>query len=67
MLIGVWVERSQPLAGTAATGDLEPRRFDGWLEFLTVLSELLAAAPSAGEDQDATAEPSPGGRMGADQ
>ena len=65
MLIGVWVERSQPLAGTAATGDLEPRRFDGWLELLTVLSELLA--PSAGEDQDATAEPSPGGRMGADQ
>jgi hypothetical protein len=67
VLIGVWVERSQPLAGTAATGDLEPRRFDGWLELLTVLSELLAAAPSAGEDQDATAEPGPGGRMGADQ
>jgi hypothetical protein len=67
VLIRVWVERSQPLAGTAAIGDLEPRRFDGWLELLTVLSELLAAAPPAGEDQDATAEPSPGGRMGEDR
>ena len=54
MLIRVWVERTQPLAGTAATGALEPRRFDGWLELLTVLSELLAAAHPPGEDENAT-------------
>jgi len=57
VLIGVWVERSQPLAGTAATGDLEPRRFDGWLELLTVLSELLAAAPRPARIR--TRQPSP--------
>ena len=54
MLIRIWVEHTQPLAGTAASEGAEPRRFDGWLELLTVLSELLAAAPPAGEDQHAT-------------
>ena len=33
MLISVWIERSQPLAGTAAIEGGEPLRFDGrWLE-----------------------------------
>jgi hypothetical protein len=50
VLIRVWVERSQPLAGTAAIDDAEPRRFDGWLELLNVLSELLAGASPAGEE-----------------
>jgi len=57
VLIRVWIERSQPLAGTAATEEAEPVGFDGWLELLKVLSELVAAAtPPGGEDADA-AEP----------
>ena len=50
MLIHVWVERTQPLAGTAAIEGAEPRRFDGWLELLNVVSELVAAASSASEE-----------------
>jgi predicted enzyme related to lactoylglutathione lyase len=46
MLIRIWIEGTQPLAGTAATKGSEPLRFDGWLELLRVVSELLAAAPS---------------------
>lgn len=57
MLIRVWIERTQPLAGTAATEGAEPVGFDGWLELLKVISELVAAAPSSGEDVDATEEP----------
>jgi hypothetical protein len=49
--IRVWVDRTQPLAGTAATGEAEPLAFDGWLELLRVLSDLVAGAP-AGEDTD---------------
>jgi hypothetical protein len=56
VLIGVWIERTQPLAGTAATEGAEPLRFDGWLELLRVIAELVGAAPSGGEDADA-AEP----------
>ena len=53
MLIRVWIEDTQPLAGTAATEGSEPLRFDGWLELLRVVSELVAAAPSSAEDADA--------------
>jgi hypothetical protein len=56
MLIRILIESTQPLAGTAATEEAEPLHFDGWLELLRVVSELVAAAPSGGEDADA-AEP----------
>jgi hypothetical protein len=49
--IRVWVDRTQPLAGTAATGEAAPLAFDGWLELLRVLSDQVAGAP-AGEDTD---------------
>jgi catechol 2,3-dioxygenase-like lactoylglutathione lyase family enzyme len=51
--IRLWIEGSQPLAGTAATKGSEPLRFDGWLELVKVVSELVAAAPSSDEDADA--------------
>lgn len=63
MLIRVWIERTQPLAGTAATEGAEPVGFDGWLELLKVISELVAAAPSSGEDVDATEEPIQGTQL----
>jgi hypothetical protein len=53
VLIRLWIEGGQPLAGTAATEGSEPLRFDGWLELLRVVSELVAAAPSSDEDADA--------------
>jgi hypothetical protein len=52
VLIHIWIERVQPLAGTAVTEGSEPLRFDGWLELLRVASELVAAAPMSGEDAD---------------
>jgi hypothetical protein len=60
VLIRIWVERTQPLAGTAAVEAAEPLRFDGWLELLRVISELVvAAAPpgGGGEDPDAAEMP----------
>ena len=59
MLIRIWVKRIEPLAGTAATEGSEPLRFDGWLELLRVVSELVAAAPSSGEDAGGLAPESP--------
>ena len=41
VLIRVWIERAEPLAGTAAVEGAEPRAFEGWLELLRVLSELV--------------------------
>jgi hypothetical protein len=57
VLIRIWIEGTQPLAGTAATKGSEPLRFDGWLELLRVVSELVAAAPSTGEDADTAEQP----------
>ena len=42
MLIRIWIEGTQPLAGTAVTKGSKPLRFDGWLELLRVVSELAA-------------------------
>jgi hypothetical protein len=53
VLIRLWVEGSQPLAGTAATEGSEPLRFDGWLELFRVVSELVSGAPSSDEGADA--------------
>ena len=46
MLILIRIERAQPLAGTAEIEGTEPLAFDGWLELLRVLSELVAAGMS---------------------
>ena len=50
MLIWVWVERPEPLAGTAAAEGGGRLRFEGWLELLAVVAELVAAAPPSGQD-----------------
>jgi hypothetical protein len=52
VLIRIWVERPEPLAGNAVTEGSEPLRFDGWLELLAVVAELVAAAPSSGQERD---------------
>jgi hypothetical protein len=58
MLIRVQIESTQPLAGTAAAEGSDPLPFDGWLELLRVISELVAAeAAPGGGDGDATEEP----------
>jgi hypothetical protein len=56
MLIRVWIHSTQPLAGTAATEEAEPLRFDGWLELLRVVSELVAAAMPSGAGDGETAD-----------
>jgi hypothetical protein len=55
VLIRVWIEDTQPLTGTAAAEGGDPLRFDGWLELLRAVSELVDAAPRDGEDTDAVA------------
>ena len=62
MLIRILIERAQPVAGTAVTEGQEPLHFDGWLELLRVLSELVTPAPSGGGAVDAD-RPSSGSRM----
>ena len=59
MLIRISIERTQPLAGAAATegGDVP---FDGWLELLRVVSRLVAAASS--EDVQVMDQPQAGKR-----
>jgi hypothetical protein len=52
VLICIWVERPAPLAGEAVTEGSERLRFEGWLELLAVVAELVAAAPSSGQDKE---------------
>ena len=65
MLIGLWIEGAQPLAGTAVAEGSEPRRFEGWLELLRVVSELVAAAEGpVGEGQQGGGSRQPGSSAG---
>jgi hypothetical protein len=52
VLIRIWVERPEPLAGNAVTEGSESLRFEGWLELLAVVAELVAAAPSSGQNRE---------------
>jgi hypothetical protein len=61
MLISISIERTQPLAGAAVTEGSDPVRFDGWLELLRVVSELVTAA---GGDVEATDRPVQGNETG---
>ena len=65
VLIHVWIEGSQPLAGTAAIEGGDPLRFDGWLELLRVVSELVAADTVSRTDSG-TAERADERKSGAD-
>jgi hypothetical protein len=58
MLIRISIERTQPLAGAAVTEGSDPVHFDGWLELLRVISELVAAA--GGEDVQVMDSPEQG-------
>jgi len=64
VLIRIQIQRTQPLAGTAATEGSEPLGFDGWLELLRVIAELVAAMPWDGEDADTAEEPMQGNQQG---
>jgi hypothetical protein len=53
--------RDEHLGGRAAASEAsEPLHFDGWLELLRVLSELVGAAPSSGADPGTVPRPSAG-------
>ena len=65
MLIRITIDHTQPLAGTAATGGSDPVPFDGWLELLRVLSDLVAATPSGAGEAGAAEERPRGNEPGA--
>jgi hypothetical protein len=54
MLIRISIETTQPLVGAAATEGGDPVPFEGWLDLLKVVSELVAAG---GEDVQVTDSP----------
>ncbi|WP_046472207.1 hypothetical protein [Allosalinactinospora lopnorensis] len=58
MVIRLRVERTEPLAGTAAAEDGTELGFEGWMELLRVVAALLGSPerPSAGEQPQPTAE-----------
>ena len=43
MLIGVTIEQTQPLKGSAATDDERSVSFVGWLDLLRAIAELTEA------------------------
>jgi hypothetical protein len=51
MLIRIWIHSTHPLAGIAAVEGSGPLYFDGWLELLRVISELVVADASARDKQ----------------
>jgi hypothetical protein len=65
MLIHIRIENTQPLSGTAGAKGSDPLPFDGWLELLRVISELVdAAADSGGGNGEAAEEPMQGNETG---
>jgi hypothetical protein len=41
VLIHIWPDEAHPLSGRVARDGQEPRRFTGWLQLLSILSEWL--------------------------
>jgi hypothetical protein len=56
MLIRIWRDETPTLSGRVALGEGEPRRFEGWLQLLRILAELLEPGGASGAP--------PGGRGG---
>jgi hypothetical protein len=42
VLIQIWQDEGQPLAGRVARDGQEPKQFAGWLQLLSILSDWLA-------------------------
>jgi hypothetical protein len=52
MLIRVSIKSTDPLTGTAATKGQEPLPFHGWLELLSVISDLTTPMGSTARTAD---------------
>jgi hypothetical protein len=61
VLIRISIESTQPLTGTVARRRSQPRHFDGWLELLSRISELVGAETPVGA-RDSEAERAAAGR-----
>jgi hypothetical protein len=48
MLIRIWRDQTQALSGRVALENEEPRRFEGWLQLLGILEELLEPRGASG-------------------
>jgi hypothetical protein len=54
MVIRLRIDKADPLTGSAATDERRPLPFEGWIELLGVLSELVNA-PATSEPVDKNA------------
>jgi hypothetical protein len=48
MLIKIWRDETPALSGRVTLGEGEPRRFEGWLQLLRILAELLEPGGASG-------------------
>jgi len=48
MKITIWLEEAEPPVGRIALGEQEPEWFEGWLQLLVALRELILSAASLG-------------------
>lgn len=46
MMIRIWLDESEPPVGRIGLGDQEPVWFEGWLQLLGALRELIQAGGS---------------------
>ena len=63
MKITIWLEEAEPPVGRIGLGEQEPEWFEGWLQLLGALRELILSAASLGprgdhhRELDATRDP----------
>lgn len=55
-VIRIDVDRSEPLAGTATLEDGDTLAFEGWMELMRVVAELLGATGPPSRDQPGDGE-----------
>ncbi len=49
-MIEIWLNEGRPPAGRVVTAPgEEPQEFDGWLQLLHILGEIVMQEPSAGQ------------------
>lgn len=59
MVIHLRIDRPEPLKGTATAGGREPMPFEGWIELLAVMAELVRSRTTRGEPPAGAGRPTP--------
>jgi hypothetical protein len=62
--IHIWIRKREPVAGHATVGGRKPVPFEGWLDLLELLSDIVRSSPLGEQSSQSDIAPSDEGGRG---